>query len=228
MMFRPSLFIVFAIIAISTTKIAYTQTQPWPNSNPATQYQAPPWNAAGSTTPDRLKIKPVDGDVLKTDGSASKSRAPGSTMSVAWTLGCLAFICAFMIVGARLFKKKMGISSQALPVEVLNLLGRKQLTPTQQIYLVRLGPKVVMIGAGPDGLRTLSEITDPVEVDLMTGLCLQKDEPTSPQQFLRLFQKSQNTTLTPTPEPEAHDPYDRLRENLDYQRQSGKRGSYEA
>jgi hypothetical protein len=45
---------------------------------------------------------------------------------------------------------------------------------------VRCGPKILILGVGPDGIRTLSEITDPVEIDLMAGACRRKETSGTP------------------------------------------------
>lgn len=63
-----------------------------------------------------------------------------------------------------------------LPGEVLEVLGRRSLEPRVNLHLVRCGQRILVLGAGPDGVRTLSEITDPVEVDLLSGACQRKSE----------------------------------------------------
>ncbi len=226
-MFRPPLFVAFVLVIAFSGSLS-AQNNYWPNTATSPgqvvpwQNQANPQRDLSSQT-DRLRIKPSD---ASSGRSPSESRANSGPVSVAWTFGSLVFVCLMMFFGAKLFKKKMGLNSQTLPNEVLNLLGRKQLTPTQQIFLVRLGPKVVMIGVGTEGLRALSEITDPVEVDLLTGLCQQQEETANnSQQFLRLFRKSLQTS-TPIADP-VDDPYNRLRQNLDLQRPFSQRGPHD-
>ncbi len=64
---------------------------------------------------------------------------------------------------------------RGLPTEALELLGKRTLEPRASIHLVRCGPKILVLGVGPDGIRTLSEITDPIEIDLLAGACRRKD-----------------------------------------------------
>ncbi|MFH1676157.1 MAG: flagellar biosynthetic protein FliO [bacterium] len=54
-----------------------------------------------------------------------------------------------------------GLASSSESVKVLYSLS---LTPTRTLYLVRLSNRILLIGAGEGGLRTLSEITDREEV----------------------------------------------------------------
>ena len=60
-----------------------------------------------------------------------------------------------------------------LPNEVVECLGRAPLTGRQQVQLLRLGKKLVLVAVTATEARTLSEITDPLEVDRLSGLCQQ-------------------------------------------------------
>jgi len=48
--------------------------------------------------------------------------------------------------------------------ESLKVLYTQSLSPGRTLYLVRLADRILLIGAGEGGLRTLAEITDPSEV----------------------------------------------------------------
>ena len=54
-----------------------------------------------------------------------------------------------------------GISGASDTVKVLYTLS---LTPTRTLYLIRLGDRILLVGAAEGGLRTLAEIDDPAEV----------------------------------------------------------------
>jgi flagellar protein FliO/FliZ len=54
-----------------------------------------------------------------------------------------------------------GIAGASNSLKVLNTLS---LSPTRTLYMVRLGDRILLIGAGEGGIRTLAEITDPAEV----------------------------------------------------------------
>jgi flagellar biogenesis protein FliO len=85
-----------------------------------------------------------------------------------------------VFVGVRIWLTRHGpVGLRGLPVEALELLGRRTIEPRVSIHIVRCGPKILILGVGPDGVRTLTEITDPVEIDLMAGACRKKDFPRS-------------------------------------------------
>ncbi len=45
------------------------------------------------------------------------------------------------------------------------------MAPRQQLVLLRFGPKLVLVSLAHGDARTISEITDPLEVDRLAGFC---------------------------------------------------------
>jgi len=70
-----------------------------------------------------------------------------------------------LIWGISLLLKKFvtvrGLAGSSNNLKVLTSLS---LTPTRTLYMVRLGDRILLLGSGEGGLRTLAEITDPEEV----------------------------------------------------------------
>ncbi len=62
-------------------------------------------------------------------------------------------------------------NSGTLPSEAFAVLGRAPLTAQSFAQLVRLGNKLVLVAVGADGAQPLAEVTDPLEVDRIAGLC---------------------------------------------------------
>ncbi len=70
------------------------------------------------------------------------------------------------------YKRGMrGVAAGHLPKQVLEVLGRSSLGPRQHLVLLRVGPKLVLVSVIQGEARTLTEITDPLEVDRMVGDC---------------------------------------------------------
>lgn len=112
-----------------------------------------------------------------------------NTGSSPWTtFGILAVMIVAVVSIARLWKKHGPMSSSALPPEAVELLGRKMIDQRNVIHLVRVGARIVIIGASPQGLATLAEVTDPVEVDVLAGLCQRRQgDAAKAQSFRTLF-----------------------------------------
>jgi len=130
--------------------------------------------------PQELEIAPS----LTPRNAAHELRARKTTPSSAkpWAntslVGTIVGLCAVLGAGfaARVWMTRHGpLALRGLPVDALELLGRRTIEPRVSIHLVRCGPKILVLGVSPDGVRTLTEITDPIEIDLLAGACRRKD-----------------------------------------------------
>lgn len=95
---------------------------------------------------------------------------PSSLLKVAGGLG--AVLGLFLIV-AWAMRRVAPANPPLLPSEVLEVLGRAPLAGRQQVHLIRLGRKLVLVSVTPAGVETLSEVTEPEEVDRLAGICRQ-------------------------------------------------------
>ncbi len=111
----------------------------------------------------------------RTGGVESNGSNRGKTISSSnnlWTT----FISLGLIVGTIVLVgrglKRYGIQgTQALPISALEVLGRQTIEPKVAVHLVRCGSRILVLGVGSDGVRTLSEIDDPEEVERLTNAC---------------------------------------------------------
>jgi flagellar biogenesis protein FliO len=104
--------------------------------------------------------------------------APGSeaTRSGAWPSlagigGSLAVVLGLFLLVVWLARRSSGTAASALPKEVFEVLGRAPLAPRTWAGLVRCGGKLLLVSFTASGVDTLTEITDPAEIDRLTGLC---------------------------------------------------------
>ncbi|WP_197995727.1 FliO/MopB family protein [Gimesia algae] len=126
----------------------------------------------------------------KQTGSGSSSQSVSKRAPSIWgTFGALLVVISIILVGAKLFKKHHPLGSAGLPREVMEVLGKKPLDARQTIHFVRCGSRILILGSSPAGLEMLSEVADPVEVDLITGMCREGAESArSANSFRNLFQ----------------------------------------
>jgi len=103
------------------------------------------------------------------------SRTLGAIVSVLVSLG---IVLGLFFLIAWLMKRGLPTAARRLPSEVVEVLGRAPLAGRQQMHVLRFGNKLLLVCASPSGVDTLGEITDPVEIDRVAGLC-QQTEPFS-------------------------------------------------
>ncbi|HDS30650.1 MAG TPA: hypothetical protein ENN67_06365 [Firmicutes bacterium] len=68
---------------------------------------------------------------------------------------------------SQLMKRFVTVRGIAGAAHSLKILYTLSLSPTRILYLVRLGDRLLLIGAGEGGLRTLAEISEPSEVSMI-------------------------------------------------------------
>ena len=129
--------------------------------------------AAGLPLPPRAigRDGATDGRTHSTSGSAGL-----------WTtIIALGSIVGVLTLVGRWLKPYVG-APRGLPMEAFELLGRRLIEPKVAVHLVRCGGRVLILGVSPEGVRTLSEITDPIEVERLTATCLnERDARRSPR-----------------------------------------------
>lgn len=89
------------------------------------------------------------------------------------TSGSLIIVLALFIGCSYLLKRQRGPGSGILADDIIKVLGRKTLDPRTTLQLVRCGSRILVLSSSSQhGIRTLSEIIDPVEVEALTNQCL--------------------------------------------------------
>jgi flagellar biogenesis protein FliO len=73
-------------------------------------------------------------------------------------------VVLLIILGLRFVLKKLSRRVAGPRGGAVEVLSRTSLQPRHQLLLVRMGRRLLLIGAGPAGLTTLSEVSDPEEV----------------------------------------------------------------
>lgn len=84
----------------------------------------------------------------------------------------LAIVIGLFFGVALLYRKSMATTlGKGLPKNVVQVLGRTTIAARQQLVLVRFGSKLILVSMLQGEARTISEITDPLEVDQLAGFC---------------------------------------------------------
>jgi flagellar biogenesis protein FliO len=139
----------------------------------------------------RLATSAAYGGARPRDGDEPRHTADfGLPLNTAYTMvSALAIAIGAFLLCAWLLKRGGRGAAQTLPPEAVGVLGRVMLDPRQFAQLLRVGNKLVLISLTPSGAETLTEVTDPVEVDRLVGLCQQSSPHSTTKAFEQVFQQ---------------------------------------
>ncbi len=141
-------------------------------------------SSAGQSVP--LPLAPRRG--VRPEATTAPGRSNG--LSSLLTAGSsLAVVLGLFFVMAWLVRRAGPRGASLLPTEVVEVLGRAPLAARQQIHLLRLGNKLVLVCLHPDGAQPLAEITEPDEVTRLAGLCRQAQPNSTTAAFRQVFQQ---------------------------------------
>ena len=135
------------------------------DSPQAVQVETQPLQRVESDKAAPSLMRPTDEEVRSTKARAG-SRGAFTTVFASLAIVLGVFFCVVWIT-----RRNAPTGMTLLPNEVLELLGRAPLAARQQMQLIRLGNRLVLLSVTAHGAETLAEITDPVEVDRLAGLC---------------------------------------------------------
>ena len=121
--------------------------------------------------------------------SQDSSKKPGELPSIAAVFGSLGVVLGIFLLIAWMIRRAAPKGLTRLPNEAFEVLGRAPLAGRQNVHLLRCGNKLLLVSITPAGTETLTEITDPQEVDRLAGLCLQAGPQSSTAAFRRIFEQ---------------------------------------
>jgi flagellar biogenesis protein FliO len=118
-------------------------------------------------------------------GSAPRSVPTDNspTTTLATVGGSLAAILGLFLIAVWYTRRFAPAGTNLLPKEAVELLGRAPLPGRQQMQLVRVGNKLLLVAFSPVGVETLTEITEPAEIEHLLTLCRRGQPGTSSALF---------------------------------------------
>lgn len=123
----------------------------------------------------KLALPPPSKSAGETVSLPSFNFQNNKTASIAASLlVVIGLFLAFAWVG----KKNMKTGSGKLSKEIIQVLGKSQLSGKQQLELVRVGQKLLLLCVTQHSVETLTEITEPSEVERLLAI-VRQDSPGS-------------------------------------------------
>lgn len=109
--------------------------------------------------------------------------------SLATGAASLALVLGIFLAAAWALRRSMPQGAAKLPAEVVEVLGRAPLAGRQFAYLIRCGNKLLLVSIMQGSTETLTEITEPAEVDRLAGLCRQAHPQSATASFRHVLQQ---------------------------------------
>jgi len=153
--------------------------------------EKPPDEAEPATLPPPgddapLRLSPPRQSGRQGGPDATRAAGPTSWVTVA---SSLAVVLGLFLVVAWAMRRTVPGGSVVLPSDVVEVLGRAALAGKAQVHLVRCGSKLLLVSLSPTGVETLTEITDPDEVNRLAGLCRQAQPGSATAAFRQVLQQ---------------------------------------
>lgn len=133
-----------------------------------------------------LPLKPRRGARAESPSTPARSGGLESLVTVG---SSLALVLGLFFIVAWFMRRTGPRGAALLPAEVVEVLGRAPLAGRQQMHLLRFGGKLVLVCLSPDGVQSLTEITEPDEVTRLAGLCHQARPNSATAVFRQVFQQ---------------------------------------
>lgn len=163
------------------------------------QPASPPGEAATQpalTTPDipasEAAPRPLPRKAGVQRSATSEPRAPGNP----WirTTGALAGVVALILLLGWGYRRVAaeggwrGLAARPRPTPLIEVVGRAVLAPRQSVCLVRVGPRLVLVGCTPATMRALDVITDAELTARLLGIARQARPDSRTAEFERCLE----------------------------------------
>jgi len=140
-----------------------------------TEKSPPTTSSSSQHDPLRTRLPQRSKSSLATKQDTPKRRTPSSMFTV---ISSLAIVVGLFLLMAWLTRRAAPRASQSLPPDVVQVLGRSPLATRNMMQLVRVGNKLLLVSLSSQGATTLTEITDPAEVEQLAARC-ERSRPSS-------------------------------------------------
>lgn len=129
------------------------------------------------------------GKTADNEGQAPRARPLNATSSALTSVMSLAVVLGLFFAVVWAMRRGMPQGPALLPREAVEVLGRTPLAGRQHAHLIRCGNKLLLVYLSQGAAETLAEITDPMEVDRLVGLCRQAHPQSTTASFRQILQQ---------------------------------------
>ena len=119
-----------------------------------------------------IAVPPPKRSQRSAEGRPDKPTTAGNMGMV--VVSSLAIVLGLFFLVVWFSRRAFPKATAPLSTEVLEIVGRSPLAARHQLQLIRLGRRLLLVSVTPDHAETLTELTDPDEVNHLVGLCRQQ------------------------------------------------------
>jgi flagellar biogenesis protein FliO len=155
-------------IAVPATDSRYAPAEPYPVQ--AASASADP--SGPTATPASQPNHPARPLPFSPPTSAQRGDAQaGPTKPLVTGAASLGIVLGLFLLVVWVARRGTPGRSALVPSEAVEVLGRAPFVARQYVHIVRCGNKLLLVYFSQHGAQTLTEITDPAEVERLVGLC---------------------------------------------------------
>jgi flagellar biogenesis protein FliO len=161
---RSWLAIVICICAVSyLSGRAFAQSASTPAASERLNVTPPP---VDPNSVENKNIRPTNGNTAGQADSSSGSTAPG--FDAAHVAGALALVVV-LIVGLRFLAKRFFALPTVRTSSLVKVLARSPVSPKQQVLLLHVGRRILVVADSGSTMHPLAQITDADEIAALLG-----------------------------------------------------------
>jgi flagellar biosynthetic protein FliO len=127
---------------------------------------------AAKAEQDQVIARPAGRAGVSTAGvgaTGNVGRGASGTFSLVSELWPLMVVLALIGGGAMFLKKYLPKSRLSVGSDVLRVVARTSVGPKQQLMLVKLGRRLLLLGVSPERMNALTTVDDPDQVAMLLG-----------------------------------------------------------
>jgi len=191
---------------------------------------------SATATPDPWDAIAPDSDrVLRRRTAPQAGTSPGAVRAAgpSWlrTLGSLAAVVALILLLAWGYRvatgRSLALGGRGRVAGLIDVVSRTALSPRQTLVLVRVGPRMVLLGISPERIETLDTIADETLVSRLAGLAASERPDSASAEFRQALREQERQfaadSARETPAPGRDELSDRLARTLARVRRSARR-----
>ena len=181
------------VVMLCATAGVYAQT---------TKPAAPPPPVAVGQFDKQSIERPAGTPVSKKDLTTVKPTTPSSGMDTFRVIAALAMVIVVIFLLRWIAQQFFGMPTAKKSSRAVQVLSRSMISPKQQVLLVQVGRRVIVVGDTGGQMSPLAQITDADEIAELVGQLREDKTTTTAKSFGNIFGRAQTKFEEPD-EPEV-------------------------